>query len=244
MKSNEKLKFSDIKIIERYIKNTSYGCKLINPKSNVYVINPLGAIERCISHFSHTIVDVLGYNFISREIRLVDANQEEIGGNKSKYYSDFGANTSKQVPASFNDFMLDLELIKKEDIVIILSSGASNRGQYIFEYGNYKGVEGVIEGVSTIDTIEILKSLKSDFENNLKEIDSSNNFDNYAIENHSIGNHDADWLGKAIRQKTEANVITIYINIDILTGEDKLYFSNLNVVLNSFENTFGNHNIN
>ncbi len=244
MKSNEKLKFSDIKIIERYIKNTSYGCKLINPKSNVYVINPLGAIERCISHFSHTIVDVLGYNFISREIRLVDANQEEIGGNKSKYYSDFGANTSKQVPASFNDFMLDLELIKKEDIVIILSSGASNRGQYIFEYGNYKGVEEVIEGVSTIDTIEILKSLKSDFENNLKEIDSSNNFDNYAIENHSIGNHDADWLGKAIRQKTEANVITIYINIDILTGEDKLYFSNLNVVLNSFENTFANHNIN
>jgi len=244
MKSNDKLKFSDIKIIERYLKNTSYGCKLINPKSNVYIVNPLGAIERCISHFSHTIVDILGYNYISREIRLVDSDHEEIGGNKSKYYSDVNISNSNQVPSPFFDFISDLEIIGKDDIVIILSSGASNRGKYIFEYGNYKGVEEVIDGVSTIDTIEILNLLKSGFENNLKEINSSNNFDNYAIENHSIGNHDEDWLGKVIRKKTEANVITIYVNIDILTGEDKLYFSNLNAVLNSFENTFGNHKIN
>jgi hypothetical protein len=204
----------------------------------------LGAIERCISHFSHTIVDILGYNYISREIRLVDSDHEEIGGNKSKYYSDVNISNSNQVPSPFFDFISDLEIIGKDDIVIILSSGASNRGQYIFEYGNYKGVEEVIDGVSTIDTIEILNLLKSGFENNLKEINSSNNFDNYAIENHSIGNHDEDWLGKVIRKKTEANVITIYVNIDILTGEDKLYFSNLNAVLNSFENTFGNHKIN
>ena len=242
MKSNDKLKFSDIKIIERYPKNTSYGCKLINSNSNIYIINPLGAIERCISHFSHTIVDILGYNYISREIRLVDSDHEEIGGNKSKYYSD--VNSSNQIPDSFVDFMSDLDIINKDDIVIILSSGASNLGQYIFEYGNYKEVEEVIDGVSTVDSFEMVGALKKELINNLKESNSSINFESYSIENHTIGNHDEDWLGKAIRKKTGANVITIYINIDILTGEDKLYFSNLNVILNSFENTFGNHRIN
>ncbi len=244
MKSNDKLKFSDIKIIERYLKNTSYGCKLINSNSNIYIINPLGAIERCISHFSHTIVDILGYNYISREIRLVDSDHEEIGGNKSKYYSDFDISTSNQIPDTFVDFMSDLDIINNDDIVIVLSSGASNRGQYIFEYGNYKEVEEVIDGVSTVDSFEMVGALKKELINNLKESKSLINFESYSIENHTIGNHDQDWLGKAIRQKTGANVITIYINIDILTGEDKLYFSNLNVVLNSFENTFGNHRIN
>ena len=244
MKSNDKLKFSDIKIIERYLKNTSYGCKLINSNSNIYIINPLGAIERCISHFSHTIVDILGYNYISREIRLVDSDHEEIGGNKSKYYSVFDISTSNQIPDTFVDFMSDLDIINNDDIVIVLSSGASNRGQYIFEYGNYKEVEEVINGVSTVDSFEMVGALKKELINNLKESKSLINFESYSIENHTIGNHDQDWLGKAIRQKTGANVITIYINIDILTGEDKLYFSNLNVVLNSFENTFGNHRIN
>lgn len=241
MKSNDELKFSDIKIIERYISNTSYGCKLNNPNSNIYIINPLGAIERCISHFSHTIVDILGYNYISRELRLVDSENEPIGGNKTKYYSDHNEINLNQVPASFVDFMTDLAKINKDDIVIILSSGASNRGQYIFEYGNYKDVEEVIQGVSTIDSIEIVNSLKNELINNIKHSNSLINFDSYSIENHSIGNYDEDWLGKAIRNNSGANVITIYINIDILTGEDKLYFSNLNVILNTFEKSFGNH---
>ena len=243
MKSNDKLKFSDIKIIERYLSNTSYGCKMINPNSNVYIINPLGAIERCISHFSHTIIDILGYNYISREIRLVDSDQEAIGGNKTKYYSDSYQNNTSQLPSAFVDFMSDLNRIKKQDIVIVLSSGASSRGQYIFEYGNFKEVEEVIEGVSTIDSIEIVDSLKNELVSEMKESTSSINFDSYKIENHTIGNHDQDWIGKAIRNNSGANVITLYINIDILIGDDKLYFSNLNVILNSFENTFGNHKV-
>ncbi len=244
MKSNDDLKFSDIKIIERFINNTTYGCKIINSNSNIYIINPLGAIERCISHFSHTIVDILGYNYISRELRLVDSENEAIGGNKTKYYSDFDINDTKQIPTAFADFMSDLDRIKKNDIVILLSSGASSRGQYIFEYGNYKDVEEVIEGVSTIDSIEIVNSLKNELMINMKESNSSINFDSYAIENHTIGNFDEDWLGKVIRKKSGANVITIYINIDILTGDDKLYFPNLNLILNTFEKSFGNHTIN
>ena len=243
MKSNDELKFSDVKIIERFNNNTTYGCKNINSKSNVYIINPLGAIERCISHFSHAIVDILGYNYISREIRLVDSENEAIGGNKTKYYSDFDLNNTNQIPTAFVDFMSDLERIKKNDIVILLSSGASSRGQYIFEYGNYKDVEEVSDGVSTIDSIEIVNSLKNELMINMKESNSSINFDSYVIENHTIGNHDEDWLGKVIRKKSGANVITIYINIDILTGDDKLYFSNLNVILNTFEKSYGNHSI-
>lgn len=242
MKSNDNLKFSDIKVIEKFIKNTSYGSKIINKKSNMYIINPSGAIERCISHFSHTIVDNLGYNYISREIRLFDKKNEIIGSNQSNYYSNFDFNNVQAYSSDFSDFMLDIHSIKKEDIVIVLGSSASLRGDFILEYGNEKGIEQINHETSTIDTIETIDNFKKSLlENIIKSSQSGDGSEVFSIENHSIGNFDENWLGKAIRKDTGANVITLYININILTGEDKRYFSGLNIVLESLENTFGNY---
>ena len=242
MKSNDNLKFSDIKVIEKFIKNTSYGSKIINKESNVYIINASGAIESCISHFSHTIIDNLGYNYISREIRLFDKNNEIIGSNQSNYYSNFDFNNVQTYSTDFSDFMLDIHNIKKEDIVIVLGSSASLRGDFILEYGNEKGIEQINHETSTIDTIETIDNFKKSLlENIIKSSQSGDGSEVFSIENHSIGNFDENWLGKAIRKDTGANVITLYININILTGEDKRYFSGLNIVLESLENTFGNY---
>jgi voltage-gated potassium channel len=242
MKSNDNLKFSDIKVIEKFLKNTSYGSKIINKNSNVYIINPSGAIERGISHFTHTIVDNLGYNFISREVRLVDKNKEVIGSNLSKHYSNFDYNNTQGYSSDFSDFMLDIHAIKKEDFVIVIGSSASNKGDFILEYGNQKDTEDVIQGTSTIDSIETINTIKDYFSINTEKAKHLNeNSGTFIFENHTIGNFEEDWIGKSIRRDTGANVITLYLNINILTGEDNRYFSGLNIVLDSFENTFGNH---
>ena len=62
MKSSVDIKYNDTKLIERYVKNQSYGCKIINEDSKIVIVNPVGEIERCISHFVYTIIDNLGYN--------------------------------------------------------------------------------------------------------------------------------------------------------------------------------------
>lgn len=244
MKSNDQVKYSDIKIIERFENNTTYGCKLKNNESSIYIINPLGAIERCISHFSYTIVDNLGYNYLSREIRLVDINNEIIGGGKTKFYSQNEQLNSSKVPSEFIDFMTDIKQIKKNDIVIVLSSCAASKGDFIIEYGNDKENIAIKEGVSTVNSLDIINTLTANLITNSNKIETVINEDKikkYTIENHSIGNLDEEWLGKAIRNLTGANTITLYVNINILIGDDKIYYEGLNLVLNSFESTFGNH---
>ena len=65
MKSSVDIKYNDTKLIERFVNNQSYGCKIINKSSKVVIVNPVGGNERCISHFIYTIIDNLGYNYIS-----------------------------------------------------------------------------------------------------------------------------------------------------------------------------------
>jgi hypothetical protein len=138
--------------------------------------------------------------------------------------------------------MLDIHAIKKEDFVIVIGSSASNKGDFILEYGNQKDTEDVIQGTSTIDSIETINTIKDYFSKNTEKAKHLNeNSGTFIFENHTIGNFEEDWIGKSIRRDTGANVITLYININILTGEDNRYFSGLNIVLDSFENTFGNH---
>lgn len=245
MKSSDNIKYNDTKLIEYFRKNSSYGCTILNEESNVYIINPVGATERCISHFTFTIIDNLGYNYISREIKLHTNNGDLIKSNKSQYYLEDFHNNSL-LPSQFADFINDIKGIKATDYVIVLSSGASGRADFIIEYGNKKGIEPVEIGVSTFYDTEKLEKVKQTLKNYAKEITSktakATEFKRtFTIENHAIGNFEDDWVGKAIHKLTGANVITIYVNISLLTGEDESYYASLKCLLLTLESVFGNY---
>lgn len=243
MKSSDTIKYSDIQVVERFLNNTSYGSKIINSKSNIYIINPMGASERCISHYTHTIVDNLGYNYLSREIRLRTKNEEAIASNYSKYYADFEKHKA-EFNIDFIDFIDDIKQIKEKDFVIVLCSGAADRGDFIIEYGNKKGDAALVDGISTVYDKEKLEQfisvLKTNTENfKCKVSKAKEEVFSFNIENHSIGNYHNKWIGKFIHNQTGANVVTLYVNIKHLTGEDKLYFASLQSLMKSMEEVFG-----
>ena len=49
----------------------------------------------------------------------------------------------------------------------------------------------------------------------------------FSIRNHTIGNFHKEWIGKAIHNLKGAQVITLYININILTGTNERYYAAL-----------------
>ena len=243
MKSNINIKYNDTKLIERFTYNQSYGCKIINESSKVVIVNPVGENERCISHFISTIINNLGYNFISREKKF-PFNNVEIGSNTSVYYSNYENLDLTDFPIEYKDFMHDLKNINKDDFVIVISSGASGRGDFIIEYGNKQGVNEITLGTSTIYNQELFNTFQNNLTKNstinVKTAKATSQEFTFKIENHTIGNHDQNWIGKTIHRLTGANVLTIYVNISILIGEDPKYYSALSVLLNTFEQTFGN----
>ena len=244
MKSSVDIKYNDTKLIERYVKNQSYGCKIINEDSKIVIVNPVGEIERCISHFVYTIIDNLGYNYISREKRF-SVNGVDVGVNSSIFFANYESYDTTNFPIEYKDFMFDLKNINKDDFVIVFSSGASGRGDFILEYGNKQGVEEITIGTSTIYNEELLNTFQNNLSQNstinVKTAKATSEGFTFKIENHTIGNYDQTWIGKTIHRLTGANVLTVYININILIGDDPKYYSALSVLINTLEQTFGNN---
>jgi hypothetical protein len=237
MKSIPTLIYNDIKLIERFNKNISYGTKNRIQGCKFYIINPMGAVERGVSHFTSNLAMLCQANFISREIRLFD-NEKVIGSNYSAYYANYPQINKEVVPIEFLDFMQDLEQIDSNDIVLVCCSGASGRGDFIVEYGNRVGEKEVKSGISTITNSALATKFESILLKQLSEVQirSSKVKDesfNFSLENHSIGNYDKKWIGKAIHRLTGAQVITLYINIDILTGSNERYYAALRELINS-----------
>ena len=240
MKSLPDLKYNDIKLIERFNKNTSYGTKNLIPESKLYIINPLGAVERCITHFTSNLAMLCQANFISRETRLFD-HEKAIGSNSSDYYAEYpkiGKIDKDFIPSEFIDFMEDLKKIESNDIVLVCCSGASVRGDFIVEYGNPIGEKEIQTNISTITNSALATTFESILLKNLSEVQIRSKKANeepfkFIVENHTIGNDDPKWIGKAIHRLTGAQVITLYINIDILTGTNKKYYAALRELINS-----------
>jgi voltage-gated potassium channel len=233
MKSLPTLVYNDIKLIERYNKNTSYGTKILIPGSKLYIINPLGAVERCITHFTSNLAMLSQANFISREIRLF-SKLNAIGTSSSIHYENYPTINRNVVPSEFIDFMEDIKQIKAHDIVLVFCSGASGRADFIMEYGNPLGKKEVKTNISTITNSALATTLESILKKNLSEVtipnkkakDGVEKFE-FTIENHTIGKDDPKRLGKAIHRLTGAQVITLYINIDLLTGTNERYYAAL-----------------
>jgi len=60
----------------------------------------------------------------------------------------------------------------------------------------------------------------------------------FTIENHSIGNNDEKWIGQNVYNITRANVFTLYVNINILIGEDERYYAGMNLIYQTLQRTF------
>lgn len=237
MKSSDDVKYNDVKIIERYSKNRSYGAKILND-SNIYIVNTMGAAERCLSHFCETIVGIQRLNYISRENKFYTTGGNKIPSNFSVHYKEYGEINNENLPRDFNDFMNDLTQINSDNYVFVICTGASGRADFTVEYGNKKGEIKIEKGVSTINDEIFFSTFIDSLNRNASNIsvDGRNRkkFDySFTIEQQTVGNADEKWIGKTIHRLTKASVVTIYVNIKIITGENTVYYAALKALMNA-----------
>lgn len=240
MKSSPDVIFNDIKIAEYFpLFNRSYGACVLNPKSNVFIIDGVGGVERGIAHFDYAIAHNLGYNYIARLKRIFLLDGTQINSNyEPKYYGEVENLSPNEAPIEHLEFFEDIqEEIAPNDWVFWIVSGNSSQEDIIVEYGRPKDTPNNDFKNSTIqDTEKFLE-----WENNLKKLLANTATPQFPYATHKKGNYAQGWAGRTIHRLTKANVVTIYINIKILIGEDAPYYSLLKILITSFKETFGSH---
>ena len=240
LKSSPERKVSDIRIIESFKSNCAYGYRQFNDESNIVLINAIGHNERGISHFSNTLANGLNLNFIAREFELLNKSGASIGGNTCKEYERFLANDITTFNPTLLEFLQDIDSFNENTFFIILSSAASGRKDIILEYGNDINTVGWDPEKTTLSSETLLNKVINQVTEGLSEVQytGSNQIkvtQDFSLDQNTIGLNMDNSLQRLIHKKTQANVITLYVNIRILTGETNLYYSAATAVGNIIE---------
>lgn len=250
VKSSTSVMFNDVKIIEKVDLNTLYGYKKIKNFSNVTIINCFGNVQRGLSHFSRQLSERLGYNFISKELNLTTTSGKTISGIKSMFYAAYYKNL-KLLPHSFRSFRNDmLNTIKENNWVIILLSSANFRkADFHFTFGNSEGSQNDNFEESTIidqDTFLKIFSSAQKYCCNIPISKSKihNETITFKVSQHTaIGSKSKEELGFFLHREKCVNVLTLYINTDILAGDDNTYNAGLDFLVHTFEESLGKFNV-
>lgn len=230
LKSKPENAYSDIRIVESFHTNCSYGFRQFNEESKVVLINAIGENERGISHLAFTLAAGLTVNYIAREVLLLNHNQAPVGGNTSKDYELYLQGETQALNPALVDFLSDIESFDSQTYFVILSSAASGRSDFVVEYGNDLGSTEFVQGKTSLNSEKDLTELTQILEKNMHNIEyqGANKVRlayNFTSEQNTIGNRNSNSLHHLVRQKTGGNVVSVYTNIKILTGENNQYYA-------------------
>ena len=111
----------------------------------------------------------------------------------------------------------------------------------MFEYGNDINTNDWEAGKTTLKSEQVLNQVNSIISNGLSEIKytGANQItleENLRLEINTIGLNKKNSLHRLIHERTKANVISLYVNINILTGESNLYYFTITALGNIIEN--------
>lgn len=249
-KSSTKLDFVDLLVVEKVFQNIDYGYFHRNYDSNLWIINPVGSVSRGINHFCYTLYDNLLCNYSALTAKILNPDGSLLSYNSSIYYERF-QKFNNGIPKLLEKFLIDLignpdkrtEGIRKDDWVFVICPAANGRpADVIVEYGKPPfSKENDFEN-STIQDISTFLKWKEVLINNLNSehltySKAKKNF-HFSYREHLIGNHTDDWLGRLIYKSCKANVVTIYVNIDIFIGDNDQYYALLKCLLLAFQRVF------
>lgn len=219
-KSDPSLKVADMIALEHFIPNAKYGVHRIVDESKIYIVNPIGKGERGISHFANTLAEYGEFNLVSNEIfsggEIFKENKYRLDINPT--YSD-----EKQVgPEGALDFMHDVTTgISVEDWVIVLRTSASHRKNDLhILYGgdvgdiNFSDVKNPT--INDHGKLEMFVELVNEKVSTL----------GYNVCTHEeFKNKSPNLLHSFIRSKTGANVVTLFISVEVVSAQDRIYYA-------------------
>ncbi|MFN4951282.1 MAG: hypothetical protein ACK5F0_06655 [Flavobacteriales bacterium] len=241
LKSSPEMKVSDLRIIESFKLNCTYGYRQFRRKRKIVLINANGNIGRGISHLSYTLAHSLDLNYLSMEVEVLNEKGARIGGNSSQAYEQYLENRVENLNPTVKEFLEDLDSYDDSYFFVVLSSAASGRNDIVLEYGNDINSNEWVAGKTTLKSEQVLNQVNSLISNGLSEIKytGANQVtlaENLNLELNTIGLNKKNSLHRLIHERTKANVISLYVNINILTGESNLYYFTITALGNIIEN--------
>lgn len=230
-KSDPKSQNFDLIVVENKIFNTHFGYEDVSIESNIRLINPIGKGERAISHFCQSLSQLGKYQIVSNEVFSGGDFEPE-----TKHRLDISEAYSneeifEQLPLAAKAFCnACIKGIEKDNWIIVFRSSASHRGLHFHvTFGGDKG-ELKFEDISspTVHNLEKLSIFLNELSVQMKGV------------NLNVGTHEdfkstnPNLLHQYIYKNSLANVLTIFISIELLSGPDRIYYNvlkNLNIAL-------------
>lgn len=216
-------RFANTYVIEHFKCNQEYG-SYINRDTNITIVSPMSYAEHAIGHFTSHLAKYIKADYLSNEMygESHDLNSEYAF---SFTFNDAFLHPHKEgVPEAFTHFKEDLASVIQSDetVFIIKASDESEPEHFNLHFGGQQDEKNFSVVKNTFKDIAKLKL----FYQELKQAFSIPRF-NYKFTIHKYyDNTHPNSLHQYIARSTEADVVTIYINTDLIEWTDnKMYFS-------------------
>lgn len=221
-KSSPEMKVYDMTVVEHFKKNRTYGFETQPEGAKVHVINPQGRAERGISHFALAMGEAGQHHVVSNEVY---AGSEVLQDQKCNVTINpvFAGDGSLGFEGA-DAFVADAagEVNSKQDWLIVLrSSAAHHAAQFHVVFGGQKGN-------STIDEVEsptVQPESKEQLQRFLDRLDSEMTALGHNTQTHeTFTNTSPNLLHQHLYRKTGANVISLFVSIELLSAPKKGYY--------------------
>lgn len=223
-KSSSEYPLNVVKTLEYFEDNTDYGTFLPaseeNQSNNITIINPIGYPEKDITFIAHYLAQYVKGNYIANEKFSKNATNYKkrlAFVNNPAYQNDKVLDEYPEKKNVFQNFCKDLDTIVNENsLVVILQTAKAKRSHFHIVFGgNDNKYVGFNFPEITFDKPDVL-------ENKVNELKEKITKDNLTLVTHEeLGNnYDKDSLHYYIYQKYKANILTIYLNIGLISYPD------------------------
>jgi len=221
-KSSPEMKVYDMTVVEHFKKNRTYGFETKHEGATLHIINPQGRAERGISHFALAMGEAGQYHVVSNE---VFAGSEVLQDQKCNVTMNpiFAGDDSLGFEGA-DAFIADAagEVNSAEDWIIVLrSSAAHHAAQFHVVFGGQKGD-------TTIDEVEsptVQPESKEKLQRFLDCMNSEMRALGHNTQTHeTFTNTSPNLLHQHLYRKTGANVISLFVSIELLSAPKKDYY--------------------
>ena len=208
-------------MVENIIKNTDFGYIENKVSSKIRLINPLGKGERAISHFCQTLAQMGSYQLISNELFSGGDFEPETKCRLDLNEAFTSVDKLRTLPDAAQHFASAcVEDLHSTDWVVVIRSSASHRDLDLhLTFGGDKGNLTIAEVENpTINGIDKLALFYEELSIQMQALE-------YKVGTHQdFKSTNPQLLHQFIRTKSQANVITIFVSIDLLSGPDRIYY--------------------
>ena len=220
-KSSPELKVYDLIVVECFEKNRTYGYERpAQTPSKLHIVNPQGRAERGASHFCLAL-GATGHHVVSNEVLAGAEILPEYKYNLT-LNPDYAEHGHATMP-SVSDFMNDIvQACGPDDWILVLRSSASHRkGKLHFTFGGERGNTEIGQVNSpTVHQSELPKLAQF-----IDEVRESMSSLGYPICTHEdFPSTSPKLLHNYLHHQTGANVISMFVSVELLAATDKDYY--------------------